>query len=162
MAAHTGNTFAEGNDGGRPSKYKEEYAEQAYKLCLLGATDEELADFFGVHKDTIYAWRAAHQEFSDSIKAGKISADMNVVNGLYNKAIGAEWEEEQAFKVKRGQFEEEIEIVKVKRVAPPDFQAISLWLRNRQPTKWRDKVDHEHSGPDGGPITFFELPRKGS
>jgi hypothetical protein len=31
---------------GRPTKYKEEYNEQAYKLCLLGATDKELADFF--------------------------------------------------------------------------------------------------------------------
>lgn len=32
--------------GGRPTKYKEEYTDQAYKLCLLGATDKEMADFF--------------------------------------------------------------------------------------------------------------------
>ena len=32
------------NKGGRPTKYKEEYAEQAYKLCLLGATDKELSE----------------------------------------------------------------------------------------------------------------------
>lgn len=31
---------------GRPTKYRPEFAEQARKLCLLGATDKELADFF--------------------------------------------------------------------------------------------------------------------
>jgi len=30
---------------GRPTNYHPEYAEQAYKLCLLGATDEQLGDF---------------------------------------------------------------------------------------------------------------------
>jgi hypothetical protein len=29
---------------------------------------------------------------------------------------------------------------------PPDTAAASLWLRNRQPAKWRDKTDVEHSG----------------
>ena len=31
---------------GRPPKYKPEFAEQAEKLCALGATDADLADFF--------------------------------------------------------------------------------------------------------------------
>lgn len=31
---------------GRPTDYKPEYAEQAAKLCALGATDMDLADFF--------------------------------------------------------------------------------------------------------------------
>ena len=33
---------------GRKSEYREEYAEQALKLCLLGATDKEIAEFFSV------------------------------------------------------------------------------------------------------------------
>jgi DNA-binding XRE family transcriptional regulator len=32
---------------------REEYDEQARKLCLLGATDAELADFFGVSEQTL-------------------------------------------------------------------------------------------------------------
>ena len=35
---------------GRPTEYKEEYNEQVYKLCLLGAKDKELADFFNVEE----------------------------------------------------------------------------------------------------------------
>ncbi|MCO6427131.1 hypothetical protein [Nitrosomonas communis] len=39
-------TIKEANPVGRPTLYREVYAEQAYRLCLLGATDEELADFY--------------------------------------------------------------------------------------------------------------------
>ena len=73
---------------GRPSLYRREFAEQAYKLCLLGATDEEIADFFGVVKQTVYDWRAAHPEFLDSITRGKIIADANVAERLYQRALG--------------------------------------------------------------------------
>ena len=44
------------NKGGRPpgtGKYKEEFDKQAYKLCLLGADDKRLADFFGVTETEI-------------------------------------------------------------------------------------------------------------
>ena len=29
---------------------------------------------------------------------------------------------------------------------PPDTQAASLWLRNRQPAKWRDRQEVNHTG----------------
>jgi hypothetical protein len=42
---------------------------------------------------------------------------------------------------------------------PPDTQAASLWLRNRQKAKWRDRV--EHTGADGGPIEYrIDAPAK--
>ena len=57
--------------GGRPTDYRAEYAEQAEKLCLLGATDIQLADFFDVAESTIHLWKHTHPEFSESIKDGK-------------------------------------------------------------------------------------------
>jgi hypothetical protein len=44
--------------GGRPNKFKPEYIEQARKLCKFGHTDPELAEFFGVHLQTINNWKA--------------------------------------------------------------------------------------------------------
>ena len=41
------------SDAGRPISYVARCAEQGYKLCLLGATDAELADFFGVASATV-------------------------------------------------------------------------------------------------------------
>jgi hypothetical protein len=76
--------------GGRPTDYKTEYAEQTYKLCLLGATDKELANFFDVVESTINLWKQEHSEFSESIKRGKFQADANVADRLYQRATGYE------------------------------------------------------------------------
>jgi hypothetical protein len=38
---------------GRPSHYKPEFAEQAFELCLAGATNLDLADTFEVGHSTI-------------------------------------------------------------------------------------------------------------
>ena len=48
---------------GRPSSFRPEFAEQAFKLCLLGATDADLADFFHVSEQTVNAWKKAHPDF---------------------------------------------------------------------------------------------------
>lgn len=132
--------------------YRDEYAEQARKLCLLGATDAELADFFNVTETTVNNWKNDYPEFFDSIACAKRLADAQIADALHQRAMGYRWVEQQAFKVKTGQHTETVEIVEVERVVPPDTPAASLWLRNRQPTKWRDKQDIEHTGPGGGPI----------
>jgi hypothetical protein len=48
---------------GRPSDYKPEFADQAAKLCRLGATDQEIADFFGKDERTINRWKIDHPDF---------------------------------------------------------------------------------------------------
>jgi hypothetical protein len=132
---------------GRPSKYKEEYAEQARKLCLLGATLPELAAFFEVNTDTISEWKSVHVAFSDAIKEGKEQADANVAARLYNRALGYEHEDVD-IRVLNG----EIVQTKVQKYYPPDTAAAIFWLKNRQRAKWRDRIDQELSGPDGAPI----------
>lgn len=73
-------------DTGRPSRYKSEYSQQAYKLCLLlGATDKNLADYFDVSEATINNWKHQHPEFLESLKAGKEEADARVGESLYQR-----------------------------------------------------------------------------
>lgn len=127
--------------GGRPTDYKPQYAEKAYKLCLLGAKDKELADFFEVSEQTLNVWKEKHPEFIESIKAGKEDADANVANSLYKKAQG------YTRQVKN----EEGEVIG-ETYYPPDTSACIFWLKNRQKHKWRDKQDIEHSGDKDNPI----------
>ncbi|MCE6993071.1 helix-turn-helix domain-containing protein [Dyadobacter sp. CY323] len=122
---------------GRPSAYRDEYAEQARKLCLLGAIDREMADFFGVSEQTLNAWKKEFPEFLEAIRAGKLKADAEVATKLYERACGSEWTEQQAFKLKAGKGEERVEIVTVRRAVPPDTNAIALFLHNRRPDLWR-------------------------
>lgn len=124
---------------GRPTAYRDEYAEQAYKLCLLGATDAEMGDFFGVSEQTINAWKKAHPRFLEAITRGKTEADANVAQRLYQRAIGYEHED-----VYPSSYQGVVTLTPIHKYYPPDTPAASLWLRNRQPTKWRDKQEIEH------------------
>jgi hypothetical protein len=121
---------------GRPSKYKTEYAEQAYKLCLLGATDKDMASFFDVNEDTINEWKKTHEEFSESLKRGKVEADAVIAQKLFHRAKGYEHPEDQIFNNKG-----EAMIVPTIKHYPPDTTAAIFWLKNRQPDKWRDKQE---------------------
>lgn len=126
---------------GRPSKFKEEYIEQAYKLSLLGATDKAMASFFEVTESTLNLWKLKHPKFSESIKEGKAIADIEVAHSLYKTCIDRKVIEQQAHKVKVNQFKEKIEIVEVEKVIPADFRSISFWLRNRKSDAWKEKQE---------------------
>ncbi len=118
---------------GRPSKYENKYDLQAYKLCLLGATDRQLGDFFGVSEQTINAWKKAYSSFLESIRAGKDIADAEVANSLFKRAKGYSHAEDKVFN------DQGIPMVvpTIKRY-PPDTHAATFWLKNRQKAKWRE------------------------
>jgi hypothetical protein len=150
------------SNAGRPTKYKEEYNQQAFKLCLLRATDKDLADFFEVNVDTIHEWKKQHPEFSDSINEGKEQADMEIVNKLFHRANGMTVRTQKAIKVKVNQHEEKVEIVEVDEAHPPDFQAIKFWLTNRKAEGWKDKqvVDNNHGFSDESVKSFLDQFRR--
>lgn len=127
---------------GRPTNYKKEYSEQAYKLCLLGATDDDLAKFFEVKESTINNWKNAHTEFMESIKKGKDIADATVAERLFKRATGYDHPDIITAN-KDGKITDVMQVVKY---YPPDTAAAIFWMKNRQRDKWRDKTDLEHSG----------------
>ena len=127
--------------GGRPTKYRAEYVDQARKLCELGATDVELAAFFNVSIRSIYQWAAEHEAFSQALRVGKDAADERVKRALYAKATGYTYESEKIFC-------HEGVVIRVKTVehVPPSDTAMIFWLKNRQRAEWRDRQEHEMSG----------------
>ena len=121
---------------GRKSEYREEYAEQALKLCLLGATDKEIAEFFSVSEQTLNSWKKKFPQFLESLKKGKAVADANVASRLYSRAIGYDAKATK-FATNEGR------ITDIEHY-PPDTTAAIFWLKNRQPAKWRDKKEVEN------------------
>lgn len=124
------------NQGGRPSKYKPAFNQQAYKLCLLGATDKELADFFEVSVRVLNYWKKEYPGFLHSIKGGKVQADAVVAEKLFKRATGYSHPDEQIF-IYYGK----PVIVKTKKHYAPDTTAAIFWLKNRAKETWRDKQD---------------------
>lgn len=125
---------------GRPTKYKPEFAKQAYKLCLLGATDKRIADFFDVTESTLNLWKQEFPEFSESLKAGKEEADSVVAQSLFHRATGYSHPD-----VDIKLFKGKIITTKLTKHYPPDSTAAIFWLKNRQPKQWRDKQEVEHT-----------------
>ena len=119
---------------GAPTKYNTEMNEQVTKLCLLGATEEELAKFFNVCQATITNWKREHPEFLASIKEGRAEADAKVAKSLYQTALSG------------------------------NTTAQIFWLKNRRSKEWRDKqeIDHKTDGEKitGLSINFVD-PKKG-
>ena len=74
-------------------KYRQEFATQAAKLCALGATNDQLADFFEVDVRTIYRWKAEFEEFCQALKIAKDEADERIERSLYERAAGYERDE---------------------------------------------------------------------
>ena len=102
----------------------------------MGAIDKELADFFDVCEKTINNWKKAFPEFLQSLKRGKMQADAEVAEKLYQRAKGYEHPETKVF-CKNGK----IVTYEATKHYPPDTGAAIIWLRNRQPKIWRDSHD---------------------
>lgn len=126
------------NKGGRPSVYREEFAAQTRKLCALGHTDQEVADFLNVSRNTLDRWRGLYPEFCDALKMGKAPADERVERSLFHRAVGYTFEAEEVF-----QYQGQIVRAKVRKHVPPDTTAAIFWLKNRRKDLWRDVHRHE-------------------
>lgn len=138
--------------GGRPTDYRAGFAERAYQYALLGATDVQMAGFFGVTEQTLNNWKRKHPRFFESIKRGKAEADAVIASSLFHRAKGFTCPD-----VHISTHEGQVIKTELVKYYPPDTTAGIFWLKNRQPELWRDKASLEHTGKDGGPVVIEEL-----
>lgn len=107
---------------GRPSLYKEEYCRELIEHMKEGFSLESFAGKIGVCKDSLYAWRDAHDEFSDAIKRGQAASQYK-------------WE----YKLSQS-------------VDNREINATSVYFALKCRFGYKETTAHEHSGPDGKPI----------
>jgi hypothetical protein len=132
--------------GGRPTIYKPENAEIARHSCMLGATNDTLAERFAVCRRTIDNWIATIPDFSDAVRQGREVADEAMVSALFTRATGMEQKMTKVF-CHRGQPVTADYTVHL----PPDVRACIFWLRNRRPDQWRENrplVEEEEHDPN--------------
>jgi len=108
--------------GGRPSKYDPAYCEQVIDFMALGYSLTAFAGEIGVTVQTLHNWRAEHPAFFDAVRVGQAKRVRKLETDLLETDVGA-------------------------RVTSRIFA-----LKNAGPDEWRDKQQHELSGPNGGPI----------
>ncbi len=114
----------------RPTKYKEQYVEQARFLAeQFGATDEQLARALGISDATLYHWKRDHAEFLEAVLGGKRKFDTeHVEKSILACALGY-WYQDEKYDSESGQ------IIRLWHYRHPDPKAWALWMANRQ--GWR-------------------------
>lgn len=125
----------------RKSLWDDKMAGLAKNLCLLGATDVDLAKHFEVSLNTITNWKKKHIAFRMAIKEGKFVADSQVAASLFQRAIGYSMKETDVRVIKG-----ELVVTEITKNFPPDTLACMFILQNRNKELWRNKQEFEHSG----------------
>ncbi len=118
--------------------------EQVELLAKLGATNNQLAEFFNKNHSTIDNWIKKSKEFRKARKKGGMVADLKVIQCMFKRATGYDYTEEQIVMVNGN-----VKKVKVKKHAIPSEKSILAWLTNRQRLLWTNSyanISVSHKG----------------
>jgi hypothetical protein len=150
MPAPKGNQYAKGNKGGRPTKYKPEYAEIARKLCAqCGFIDLQLAQWFKVNIDTIYQWKIKHPEFAEALKVGKAETDDLIERATVAHIAG--------YYVTVDEMDRFGNVKQMQKWIPGNPHAGMKWLAARRPEQYRErKEDKQVLSMDDAFLRFLE------
>ena len=95
------------------------------KLILIegyardGATEKNISEALGISQNTLINMKKEYPDIGNALRKGKEIVDYAVENALLRRALGG------------------------------DVQAITFWLKNRRPDKWRDLKELNASLQDG-------------
>lgn len=132
-----------------------------------GLTDEQIAEKINISRSTLSEWKNKYSDISDTLKKNKEIIDYEVENALLKKCFGYNEKVLKNVKLKRVEYNEKgykereyEEIVEVYDEVhiPADTTAEIIWLKNRQPDKWRDKPK-EMVNEDEGVVIVDDLPK---
>lgn len=133
---------------GRPTLEDPTAPEQAFRMCLLGLNNEQLAKYFDVDISNLQEWIASHVDFREAIKDGRERADGMILNALYHKALGYSHSAVKIFWDPKTDTEKIIPYVER---YPPDATAAIFLLKNRQRERFGDRAVND----DGPGINAF-------
>ena len=127
------------------TKYNPEYhRDWAWSLYVLGATDKQVSEAFGVSERTILRWAKKFEDFRKVRETTKNLADSRVEKSLYKRAMGYEYTTTETDTVIDENGQPKIKSIRTyKNYEKPDVGAIAFWLKNRKPGDWRDRREPE-------------------
>lgn len=111
---------------GRPSKYDISYCEIAIECGKQGYSLVEIAVEIGVRRETLYNWMEAHEDFFNAIKTAQ--------------EFAAAYLHKQFRKMAQGQ------------IPGGNPTSLIFLAKNQAPQDFRDRKEHELTGPGGGPM----------
>lgn len=143
------------------SKYNPEYHDDwAWSLAIKGATNQEMAEAFGISLRTVIRWMKEHESFADAVERGKNIADAKVERSLYQRAIGFEiTDTEKTVDMDKDGNPKPVRIKNTTRKIVPDTMAIMYWLNNRKRGQWSQRQEVALSASDNSEDVLIYLPK---
>lgn len=135
----------------KSKRYLKKYVKTAAEMCKLGATDQNLADAFGISVRTLGRWKVEHKEFWQALKTNKSAFDDQVEAALFQRAMGYSCEETKIHVI-----DDKIVETTVTKHYPPESRAALAWLYNRRGKYWHPKPtdEDEDNVPEPQKITI--------
>ena len=147
-----------------PSKYNPAYHDDwAWSLAIKGATNDEIAEAFGITVRTFIRWKQQFPSLAEAVSQGKDIADAKVEKSLYQRAIGYQvTDEERTIELDPRTGEQRPAKVKktIKNIVP-DTMACMYWLNNRKRTHWSQRQEVALSAGDDTEDVVIYLPANG-
>ena len=114
--------------------------------CRKGYTDKLICDALGISNATFCKYKLEKLELVEVLKVNKEIADLTVVNSLYKRANGYEYEE-TTIEEKKDKDGNVITTKQktIKKQKSPDTTAQIFWLKNRC-NEWTDRTTISHEG----------------
>jgi len=131
----------------RANKYEthiKPYFEQIFGWLRSGHTEGSIAKRLGITDDTWTNYKKRYSDFSDTIKRGGQDSTALVVNKLYQRAMGYEFDEITT-EIKNIDGKQHKIVKKTTKHIAPDVGAIAIVLFNRDPANWKNKQNIEHT-----------------
>ena len=119
----------------RPKKYDIEdpiFLQKVEYLAGLGFIDVEIANVLDISKQTLNSYKK-NTKFLDSIKKGKDKADKRVLDSLFKRACGFEYDETTIETIGDKVTKTKV----IRKFIAPDTMAQIYWLNNRRKQDWR-------------------------
>jgi hypothetical protein len=150
-----GLTIRRKRGGGRPPKYRPEYAKIAGLMLKRGATINELAEAFGVTNSAVHYWKTKHPEFFEQFSVVSEALIARAEQSLADRAVGYTYDSVKVFSYKGIPV-----IIPIKEHVPPDVGALKHYLAVKKPDMWRIKEEIEMSGDAAFAEIFKNLGKK--
>lgn len=142
-------------------KYHDSFPDLLRRFNRIGKalTDLEVGQLFEVSVGSVESWIRKYPEFKLAIMEGREISNARCERALFERAIGYSHPEDKVFyNAKTG---ETISVRGTKHY-PPDVPALTLWLTNRKPQDWKNKVEHVVPPGAGRRLVIAEVDTDGN
>lgn len=121
------------------------HPEMAERLTMLGNSEKDIADFFGITLDELKSWKTLYPDFKNGIEQGGIFADASVTKKLFDRTQGV--------KIRKQKIDKANRVVDLEEEVPPDVNACLSWLERRRREQWGKEVTIK--GDKENPLAFI-------